>query len=178
MTNEYLRSSKGNNDECYTKDYGVLPLLEFLPRFKDKTIWCPFDTNESQFVKILTKNGYKVVNSHIWNGQDFFYYEPEHWDLMISNPPFTNKKDIFLRALSFKKPFALLCPVTWLNDSTPCKIFKDTRLELLLFVDRMTFSNQPQNKEINFKSIYYCHDFLPNQIEIRGFDYGQQTLFN
>ena len=176
-SNEHLRNSKGNNDECYTKDYGVLPLLEFLPHFKDKIIWCPFDTEESQFVKILAKNGYKVVNSHIWNGQDYFYYEPEQWDLMISNPPFTNKKDIFERALSFKKPFALLCPVTWLNDSAPCKIFKDKRLELLLFIDRMTFSNQPQTG-ISFKSVYFCHNFLPNQIEIRGFDYGQQKLFD
>ena len=178
MSNEHLRTSNGNNDECYTKDYGVMPLLEFLPPFKNKIIWCPFDTEESEFVKILTKNGYNVVNSHIWNGQNFFYYEPEKWDLIISNPPFTNKKDIFERALSFNKPFALLCPVTWLNDTTPCKIFKDKRLELLLFIERMTFSNQPQNKDISFKSIYYCHNFLPNQIEIRGFDYGQQKLFN
>lgn len=176
--NEHLRSSKGNNDECYTKDYGVMPLLEFLPPFKDKIIWCPFDTEDSEFVKILTKNGYNVVFSHIWNGQNFYTYEPEEWDLIVSNPPFTNKADTFKRACSFGKPFALLCPVTWLNDAAPCQIFKEYRLELLLFEGRMTFNNQPQNKDISFKSVYFCHDFLPNQIEIRGFDYGQQKLFN
>ena len=31
--------SQGNNDECYTPKYGVMPILEFLP--KDKIIWCP-----------------------------------------------------------------------------------------------------------------------------------------
>ena len=31
---------------------------------------------------------------------------------------------------------------------------------------------------ISFKSVYFCHNFLPNQIEIRGFDYGQQKLFD
>ena len=175
--NEHLRSSKGNNDECYTKDYGVLPLLEFLPPFKDKIIWCPFDTEDSEFVKILTQNGYNVVNSHIWNGQNFYTYEPEKWDLIISNPPFTNKADTFKRACSFGKPFALLCPVIWLNDAAPCQIFKEYRLELLLFKDRMTFNNQPQ-KDISFKSVYFCHNFLPNQIEIREFNYGQQKLFN
>lgn len=177
-TNEYLRKSKGNNDECYTKSYAVEPLLEFLPKFKDKIIWCPFDTEESEFVKVFQENNYNVVFSHIWNGQDFFNYEPEKWDVMISNPPFSNKAKIFKRACAFNKPFALLNTVLWLNDAPPCKIFKDYRLELLLFTSRMTFNNQPQNKDISFKSVYYCHDFLPNQIEIRDFSYGQQNLFN
>lgn len=175
-SNEHIHTSKGNNNECYTKSYGVEPLLEFLPRFKDKIIWCPFDTDDSEFVKIFKAHGYNVVNSHIWHGQDFFTYEPEKWDVMISNPPFTNKTDIFKRACSFKKPFALLAPVIWLNDAPPCKIFMNYQLQLLLFTQRMTFDNQPQ-KKINFKSVYFCHDFLPNQIEIREFNYGQCSLF-
>ena len=31
---------------------------------------------------------------HISNGQDFFDYEPDRWDVMVSNPPFTNKENI------------------------------------------------------------------------------------
>lgn len=176
MTNEHIYTTKEQNDECYTPRYGVIPLLEFMPPFKNKIIWCPFDTKESEFVKVFSENGYNVVNSHIDNGQDFYTYEPDKWDVMISNPPFTNKKAIFERALSFNKPFALLNSVLWLNDTTPTKIFKNKNLELLLFVERMTFKNQMQ-KGINFKSVYYCHDFLPNQIEIRDFYYGQQSLF-
>ena len=34
--------SSGNNDECYTPDYAVKPILEYIP--KDVTVWCPFDT--------------------------------------------------------------------------------------------------------------------------------------
>jgi protein involved in temperature-dependent protein secretion len=41
--------SKGSNDECYTPNYGVTPILEFIP--KGKIIWCPFDKVESEFVK-------------------------------------------------------------------------------------------------------------------------------
>lgn len=169
QSNEYLRKLKGKNDECYTKDYAVLPLLEFLPPFKDKIIWCPFDTEDSEFVKILTQNGYNVVNSHIWNGQNFYTYEPEKWDLIVSNPPFTNKADTFKRACSFGKPFALLCPVIWLNDKAPCEIFEKHQLQLLLFKNRMTFNNQEQNKKISYKTVYFCHKFLPNDIEIRDF---------
>lgn len=175
-TNAYARTSQGKNDECYTPRYGVEVLLEFLPRFKNKIIWCPFDTEESEFVKVFKEHGYNVVYSHIWNGQDFFTYEPEKWDLMISNPPFTNKAEIFKRALKFNKPFALLNSVLWLNDTTPTYLFANKKLELLLLTKRIEYKNQTVNGKINFKSIYYCHDFLPNQIEIRDFNYGQRKL--
>ena len=54
-----------------TPRYGVLPIVKYLP--KDKIIWCPFDKEDSEFVKVLTEQGYKVVYSHIENGQDFLY---------------------------------------------------------------------------------------------------------
>lgn len=179
MTNEYARTSKGNNDECYTQRYGVEPLLDFLEPYKDKIIWCPFDDETSEFVKVFQEYGYNVVYSHIRNGYDFFEYEPEKWDLMISNPPFTNKKKIFERALSFGKPFALLMTILWLNDATPVKVFRDKDLQLLLFDDRMEFKNRTNEKKINFMSAYYCWNFLPKQICLSSFkNRNQMRLFN
>lgn len=168
MTNEFLFTSQGKNDECYTHRYGVEPLLEFLPSFKDKIIWLPFDDENSEFVKVLSENGYKIINSHIKYGQDYYTYEPDEWDLIVSNPPFTNKKEIFKRALDFNKPFCLLMSLTWLNDSTPKKLFRNKGLQLLMFEDRMTFKGQDKSK-INFSSAYFCRDFLPEQIIIRDF---------
>ena len=157
--------SKGNNDECMTPRYAVLPLLKYLEKYKDKIIWCPFDKEESQFVIQLKKAGHTVVYSHIDNGQDYYEYEPEKWDVMISNPPFTNKRKIFERALSFNKPFALLMSNTWLNDAAPKQIFKDTDWQLLMFEQRIKFLNNGivQNK-ITFSSSYYCMGILPKQI--------------
>ena len=166
---KYIRTSRGHNDECYTYRYAVEPLLEFLAPFKGKTIWCPFDTEESEFVKVFRENGYNVISSHIDNGQDFYTYQPEHFDLIISNPPFTNKTKMFERVLSFNKPFAILMSILYMNDGTPYKIFKDIDLQLLLFPKRMTFKNQPQNNKINFMSCYYCKDFLPKAIMFRNF---------
>ncbi len=168
MANDYIFTSQGKNDECLTPKYGVDSLLEFMPRFKNKIIWCPFDDENSEFVKVFSENGYKIVNSHIKYGQDFYNFEPEKWDLIISNPPFTNKKGIFERAISFNKPFCLLMSLTWLNDSTPKKLFKDESLQLLLFEKRMQFRGQEKNK-INFSSAYFCRYFLPKQIVIRDF---------
>lgn len=162
MRSNNILWSGGKNDECYTPSYAVIPLLKYLERFKGKTIWCPFDTADSEFVKVLIVNGHTVVYSHLEYGQDFYTYEPEHWDLLVSNPPFTNKRKIFERALSFNKPFALLMSLTWLNDSAPKQLFSEKDLQLLMFDKRIKFKGL--GDKITFSSAYYCWDLLPKQI--------------
>lgn len=155
--------SKGNNNECYTPKYVVEAILPFIP--KDKVIWCPFDRDDSNFTIVLKENGYNVINSHIDYGQDFYDYEPPHWDIMVSNPPFTAKRKIFERALSFGRPFMLLMSNTWLNDSAPKVLFKDKDLQLLMFRNRIKFLNNGiVNNKITFSSSFYCYNILPRQI--------------
>lgn len=163
MNSGNILYSGGKNDESYTPAYGVKPILKYIdPKL---IVWCPFDTEESEFVKQISKTN-KVVYSHIEDGQDFYFYEPENWDVIISNPPFTNKRKIFERALSFGKPFALIMSNTWLNDSAPKQLFKDKELQLLMFDKRMRFNNPDgrPNAKITFSSSYYCWNFLPSQI--------------
>ena len=155
--------SGGNNDECYTPDYAVKPILEYIP--KDAIVWCPFDTKDSEFVKLISQTN-PVEYSHLDNGQDFFQYEPDEWHMMVSNPPFSRKKKFFERALSFNKPFAMIMTNTWLNDSAPKQLFKDRDLQLLMFDKRMKFISPDgrDNNKITFSSSYYCWNFLPKQI--------------
>lgn len=47
------------NDEYYTPEYAVIPILKYLK--PNSTIWCPFDTNESNFVKVLKANNFTVL---------------------------------------------------------------------------------------------------------------------
>ena len=156
--------SSGNNDECYTPDYAVKPILEYIP--EGATVWCPFDTEASEFVRLISKQN-KVIKSHLDDGQDFLQWQPsEDWDVIVSNPPFSNKRKFFERALSFNKPFALIMTNTWLNDSTPKILFHDKDLQLLMFDKRMEFnqSDGKVNNKITFSSSYYCWNFLPKQI--------------
>lgn len=156
--------SEGNNDECYTLPYGVKPIIKYIP--KNAVVWCPFDTEESEFVKQIRANGNEVIATHISEGRNFYTFEPdEHWDCIVSNPHFSHKRETFERALSFNKPFALLMALTWLNDSAPKQLFMEKDLQLLMFDKRMKFKNngEIQNK-ITFSSAYYCWDFLPKQI--------------
>ena len=97
--------------EYYTPRNAIIPLLEIVP--KDKTIWCPADTKESEIVKVFKENNYKVIYSHIWNNQDFFEYEPkEHYDIIITNPPFKGKRKWVERAKNLNKEFLFLMPNT------------------------------------------------------------------
>ena len=155
--------ASGGGDEAYTPAYGVTPILEYIP--KDAVVWCPFDTIDSEFVKQISKQN-EVVFTHIQYGQDFLTYEPDNWDVIVSNPPFTNKRKFFERALSFNKPFALIMTNTWLNDSAPKQLFKDKDLQLLMFDKRMKFISPDgrPNDKITFSSSYYCWNFLPQQI--------------
>lgn len=104
------------NDEFYTSKDTVQQLIKILKLPKDFIIWCPFDTPDSQFVKELSKH-WKVVYSHISNGQNFYEYEPKKWDIIISNPPFSKKRLLIERCLSFKKPFCLLYGATIFSQS-------------------------------------------------------------
>ena len=105
-------------------------------------------------------------------GIDFFDFEPEYWDVMVSNPPFTNKRKYFERALSFGKPFALIMTNTWLNDSAPKQLFKDKDLQLLMFDKRMKFISPDgrDNDKITFSSSYYWYNILPKQIIMEELD--------
>lgn len=156
---------------------GIYPILKYIP--KDWIVWCPFDTEESNFVKLISRKN-KVIHSHILEGKDFYTYEPtEHWDCIISNPPFTNKRGIFKRALSFNKPFALIMSNTWLNDSAPKQIFKDKDLQLLMFEERMKFINNGKvDNKITFSSSYYCWNFLPKQIIMDSLKNYGEDMFN
>lgn len=164
MNSKEVLYSEGKNDECYTPDYAVTPILKYIPQ--GAIVWCPFDTLESEFVKQIS-NQNPVRFTHIDAGFDYFEWEPSRWDVMVSNPPFTNKRGIFKRALGFGKPFALLMSNTWLNDSAPKQLFREVDLQLLMFEQRIHFKGMP--KKTTFSSSYFCRGLLPKQIVMEKF---------
>lgn len=92
---KWLRTGAFNEkDEYYTPKILVDAIVPFIP--KDAKVWCPFDTQDSEFV-IAFQQTHSVVFSHIWLGQDFFEYQPESFDVIVSNPPFTRKLEVLSR---------------------------------------------------------------------------------
>lgn len=60
------------NDEFYTPNYAIKPLMKYLDENRYYKIHCPFDTEESNYYKLFSKEGFLVKTSHIQNGEDFF----------------------------------------------------------------------------------------------------------
>lgn len=69
--------ASSQNDEFYTPEYAIKPILKYIKM--PCTVWCPFDTEESNFVKMLSQYaacGVSVIHSHIATGGDFFNITP------------------------------------------------------------------------------------------------------
>ena len=157
------------NDEFYTPDYAITPLLKYLPAPPEITIWCPFDTEESLFVKRFRRCGYNVIATHIVNGQDFFDMEPPKCDYIISNPPYSVKGAVFERLFKLGKPFAMLVGVVGLFESQKrFDMFKNNDFEIMYMNKRVSYFKDyaEQKPSLNppFSSVYVCKGMLPKRI--------------
>ena len=157
------RTEKG--DSLFTPYYAVDHVIKYLP--KDKIIWNPFDENWSAFYNKLKEEGYNVVRSSLAEGQDFFNYEPEKWDIIVSNPPFSIKDKVLERLYSFNKPFAVLLPLNSLQGKTRYKYFKDG-IQILSFDARICYHNKEHMDSVvkgsPFATAYFCKDLLPKDL--------------
>ena len=153
------------SDEVYTPAYAVKPILKYIK--PDQIIWCPFDTEDSEYVKLIRENGNKVIASHIDTGYNFFEYEPkEHYDIIISNPPFSIKDDIIKRLYELNKSYAILLPIPSLQGQKRFPYMKTC--QALIFDKRINYYTDINKKEIqkgvSFGSFYLCKDFLPEKL--------------
>ena len=159
-------AGSGNN-EYYTPPYAIKPIIKYLK--PHSTIWCPFDTEESNYVKMLREAGHDVIATHIDSGGDFFKIEPPKCDYIISNPPFSLKQQVFQRLFEIGMPFAMLVGVVGLFESqTRFEMFRDNDFELMYFNKRISFfkdyADQKPSFNPPFSSVYVCHHVLPKQI--------------
>lgn len=156
------------SDEVYTPAAAVKPLLKYLEQFNpNAVIWCPFDEDFSQYVQIFEAAGYKVIRSHIDEGKNFFFYEPEEpYDVIISNPPFSCKDDVLKRLYELAKPYAMLLPIPTLQGQTRFPYMKD--IQYLGFDKRINYyKDKAMTKAqtgVSFGSCYLCRGFLPRDL--------------
>lgn len=165
MSNWLSTTRFNKKDEYYTPPILVKPILKYLK--PKSTIWCPFDTEDSEFVIQLKEQGHKVIYSHIWYGQDFFSYEPtEHYDYIISNPPFTKKLEVLKRLYELDKPFAMILGLPILNYQEVGEFFLNKPLQLLIVDKKVSFDGNTAS----FNNSYFCRDILPRDIIFEHLD--------
>ena len=174
----YLTAERtAESNEMYTPYYAVDPILKYIP--KDKKIWCPFDEEWSAFYQTFKQGGYQVIRSHISEGQDFFTYKPDDYDIICSNPPFTIKDKILERLYELNKPFAILLPMNSLQGKSRFKYFSKG-IQLLSFDQRIGYHNL-DNMDVAiegspFATAYFCKDVLPKDLIIEKLNKYNKSL--
>lgn len=157
----YMQRPK--NDEVFTPDYAIKPLLKYIN--KDWVVWEPTDFGGSRITELLRENGNKVLTSHIKDNQNFFEYEPEeHYEIIITNPPYSLKTEFLKRAYELNKKFCFLLPITSLEGKARGKIYRDNNqeLEILVFDGRVEFYEGKNT--IYFNTSWFCRNVLPEQL--------------
>lgn len=164
-----------SNDEFYTPAYAIEPLIKHISNPSAERVWCPFDTEDSLFVKMLTDAGCTVVNTHLETGHDFFKIMNEYpewvkqFTMIISNPPYSLKTEVFEKLFECGVPFAMLVGVVGLFESQKrFEMFRDNDWEIMYFNRRISYMRDYESGKtaLNppFSSAYVCHGMLPQKV--------------
>ena len=154
------------NDEYFTPAYAVYPIMKRLK--PGSSVWCPFDTADSAYVKVLSSHGFHVIYGHILTGQDFFLTDVPMCDYIISNPPYSLKNHVLKRLYDIGKPFAMLINFQGIFDSRErFRLFKENRVEMLWLSPRVNYistDGKPYNG-VPFQSGYLCSRICESPLE-------------
>lgn len=154
------------NDEFYTPRYAIEPLLKYVP--DTLRVWCPFDTEQSLIVKSFVENGNETVFSHIASEEDFFSTYKD-CDVIVSNPPYSIKGEVFQRLFDLGKPFAMLVGVVGLFESEKrFSMFSENDFEIMYLNRRVAYfkdySDEKPSLNPPFSSVWLCSKLLPKQV--------------
>jgi hypothetical protein len=118
-------------------------------------------------VKALMQAGHRVIYRHIKDGFDFFDLKKEDillFDYIISNSPYSLRKQIFNKLEELNKPFAMLVPLVSIALKPIREKIQDK--QLLIFDKRIKFKSEDGIlcKNPPLETAYICKDILPKQI--------------
>jgi hypothetical protein len=140
-------------DECYTTSAEADKIVDFLmaeniinPKTK---IWLPFDTKLSRIYLSLIKHNHKnIILSSLETGHNFYHFNPPEYDLIFSNPPFSNRTRLFNRLFMLNKPFVILQASQMFNNQNAVNyICEKENISFIMPRSRMNFLTY--NKELD-----------------------------
>lgn len=125
-------------------------IKHFIP--SDKKIWSPFYGDGKQ-KEYFNEMGFDIIHED----EDFF--KNNKGDIIIDNPPFSKKKEVFIRLKELDKPFILICPSVMLSYKYFQVLFKDS-IQLIIPFTRINFkhiNSTKKNYSPPFASFYFCY---------------------
>ena len=148
------------HDDYMTPQYAWENIKQFIPE-QYKTIYEPFygDGKSGDILKELlpTKN---IIHNKV----DFYEYSTIYkYDMILTNPPFSDSKEVMNKLYELDKPFILIFPSSKINTQYFRK-WKDRNLQIIIPRKRIHFNKlvngkTPENWKncCNFDCFYYCY---------------------
>lgn len=162
----YIYGSKNSirvvvkNDEYYTPKNEWLNIKKYIP--KGKKIWEPFNSVENpgsfESSKYLREMGFSVIARpyDAKTGKNDFF-KSNHGDIVVSNPPFTLKREVLTRLKELQKPFILILPLPTMNTIYFRKMFmNDKDFGIIIPKKRIDFNNKKNDTSNCFECAFYC----------------------
>lgn len=152
-------------NDFQTPAEALKPLLPYLNR-----AWVIWECAEGKgnLTKALREEGYEVIGTDILSGNDFLIWQPDTYDCIITNPPYSLKQKFLERAYSLHKPFAFLLPLTTFETAKRQKLFARYGLEVILLDKRINFET-PSGKG---SGAWFAVAWFTNKLNI-----GKQLTF-
>lgn len=157
MAVEIMKIESLHGDEYFTLEPDAEIIAQHIKR--PLKVWLPFNDRGGAFDKVLPRHGHKVICTD----GDFFTTEPpEGVEAVISNPPFSRKKEVVTRLDELGLKFALIVPFLWLNSGVPF----DYADQLMMFRKRRYFRmngdvlNKPRQNCVVISNGLLTSDFI------------------
>jgi hypothetical protein len=149
-------------DNYYTPKSAWEAIQDYIPL--QAVIWEGF-TGNGHSAEFLRDLGFEVIS----NEEDFF--ENNHGDIVVTNPPFSKKRQVFQRLKELDKPFIVIAPVSMIVTKYFRETFENGEIQIIIPRRRIQFLNDDENgnpiriNKCNFDCFYYCYKMnLPNDI--------------
>ena len=160
---------KNHSDELYTPERAIDILLPYISKYK--TIWdCAYGTGK--LASHLELKGFKVVGAP---KIDFLECNVSmNCDVIITNPPFSLKKEFIKKCYELKKPFGLLLPITTLEGIKIQTMFKENGIQILFPRGRIDFNGK---KAPWFYTCWFTYGLnLPKELNYDGIPPKDKSL--
>ena len=145
-------------DNYTTPKYAIDDLInEIYSIVKDKVIYEPF-YNEGASGEFLRAHNLEVIHNPNIDFYNVFNsaFSTTHFDLIISNPPYSNKSKLFKKLQKLNKPFILLLPINTIST----QMYKPFREETTLIIPKARINfikDGKQTAQCTFDTAWYCY---------------------
>tara|TARA_R110002167_G_scaffold108956_1_gene277967 strand:+ start:1156 stop:1665 length:510 start_codon:yes stop_codon:yes gene_type:complete len=146
------------HDDYMTPKSAWDSIKEFIPE-EYKVIYEPFygDGKSGIILKELIPSK-TIIHENV----DFYEYSTKYkYDMILSNPPFSDAKKIMPKMLEIDKPFILLMPSSKINTSY-FRAWKEKGIQIIIPRKRISFIKMKDGEYVesigaNFDCFYYCY---------------------